>query len=338
MAAPTYLPEWAVEDVNLPSTGKANKQRPKESLRNTGWDKGQIPSAEEFNWTLNNYYLWMRYIINEALPTYLPITGTELDFTGNIQGNATWEGDKVTSINLKSDLDTSTPLNNPNTLVKRSVNGDIEVNNFTSYGDTSLEKTKISSVEIVSGIIDKTAIGKNTASTGKFTTIDVTGLSTLSNVDIDYGSIDGTTIGANTPSPTTVSYFTAKNDTLLQGGILSSGNNVWNGSNTFSSQLKLQSSNASQNGYTYLPNGIIMQWGWVASGDDSYIQVNLPTPFPNNCFSVSATPDYNQGVTGQGTLSAHAHIDSRSTIHVGVSSPTSSVPDILGIFWQAIGN
>lgn len=59
---PTYLPQWAVNDVNLPSTGQINKVRPREILRLVGWDAGQDPTAEEFNYQLNNIGNWIGYI------------------------------------------------------------------------------------------------------------------------------------------------------------------------------------------------------------------------------------------------------------------------------------
>lgn len=61
MAAPTYLPLWATEDTTLSATGNTNKVRPREILRTTGWDKGQIPTCEEWNWQLNNISQWVGY-------------------------------------------------------------------------------------------------------------------------------------------------------------------------------------------------------------------------------------------------------------------------------------
>ena len=360
MVAPSYLPEWALEDTTLPATGNSNKSRPKESLRNIGWDKGQIPSAEEFNWLFNNMYLWLTYF-SEEIKTFLPLTGTSLTFTGSITGKATWNGDKAISVNLVSDLDKATSADIPLTLVKRGSNGEIGVKNVVSdgtgsfagsvgahglssdngltvsSGTTSLQSTKITSVDIDGGTIDGTAIGSSSTSTGKFTDLSASGTTTLSTVDINGGTIDGTTIGASTAAPATVSTFTANNAVTLIGGVTSTGTNTFSGSNTFSSKLNLQSSNVASNGYTYLPNGVIMQWGWVASSDDSYIAVTLPLRFPNACFNVQATANYNTAITNDGTLSAHAYIDSTSTIHVAVSSPTSDVPNILGVYWTAIG-
>lgn len=52
---------------------------------------------------------------------------------------------------------------------------------------------------------------------------------------------------------------------------------------------------ASFNGYTYLPSGIIMQWGVAnqASTAAGNIAITFPITFPNNCFNVQITSQEN---------------------------------------------
>lgn len=69
MAKPTdpiYV--WAREDVNLPSTGLPNKSKPIDDLLDKGYDKGQKPAAEEFNYILNMSSGWIDWIVNEKFP------------------------------------------------------------------------------------------------------------------------------------------------------------------------------------------------------------------------------------------------------------------------------
>lgn len=105
MAKPIYYPDWANNDVLLPSTGKTNKVRPREIIRNTGWDKGQIPTAEELNWTLNNIGAWVHYFADEFMPsvpeTYLPKNGTTFELTGDLQGTVTWLGTDSATGNIQ---------------------------------------------------------------------------------------------------------------------------------------------------------------------------------------------------------------------------------------------
>jgi hypothetical protein len=54
-------------------------------------------------------------------------------------------------------------------------------------------------------------------------------------------------------------------------------------------QAALYSSSISTNGYTYLPNGLILQWATgVAStlNGEGTVVLNFPIPFPNACFIV----------------------------------------------------
>lgn len=105
MAKPTYYPDWATVDTTLPATNKANKVRPKETIRTIGWDKGQIPTAEEFNWQMNNYGQWIHYLVDEFIPTlpntYLPLTGTKVTFSGDLTGNITWNGTAAVNSNIQ---------------------------------------------------------------------------------------------------------------------------------------------------------------------------------------------------------------------------------------------
>lgn len=105
MAKPNYYPDWANNDVLLPSTGKTNKVRPREIIRNTGWDKGQIPTAEELNWTLNNIGAWVHYFADEFMPsvpeTYLPKNGTTFELTGDLQGTVSWLGTDSATGNIQ---------------------------------------------------------------------------------------------------------------------------------------------------------------------------------------------------------------------------------------------
>lgn len=64
---PDFYPIWASEDVNLPVSGNPNKSRPVEALRDVGYDLGQKPSAEEFNWMWNCINDWIVYFNEETI-------------------------------------------------------------------------------------------------------------------------------------------------------------------------------------------------------------------------------------------------------------------------------
>lgn len=69
MAAPTVPIEiWAYGDIVLPNTHELNKSRPIDDLWNKGWDMGEKPSCEEFNYVLNMVTAWAKYITGEQIP------------------------------------------------------------------------------------------------------------------------------------------------------------------------------------------------------------------------------------------------------------------------------
>lgn len=69
MAAPTVPIEiWAYGNVVLPNTHELNKQRPINDLWNKGWDMGEKPACEEFNYVLNMVTAWAKYITGEQIP------------------------------------------------------------------------------------------------------------------------------------------------------------------------------------------------------------------------------------------------------------------------------
>lgn len=69
MAAPTVPIEiWAYGNIVLPNTHELNKSRPIDDLWNKGWDMGEKPSCEEFNYVLNMVTAWAKYITGEQIP------------------------------------------------------------------------------------------------------------------------------------------------------------------------------------------------------------------------------------------------------------------------------
>jgi hypothetical protein len=122
-------------------------------------------------------------------------------------------------------------------------------------------------------------------------------------------------------------------DDLLDLGI-SDGTNgqvlTTNGSGTFTfvSIGQFSSSNTS-NGYVKLPNDIIFQWGFknITSQTGS---VTFPTSFPNNCWIVNLTSDYN-GSKFASTVTSKA----TTSFNYRVGDNWHSDNDF---YWFAIGN
>jgi hypothetical protein len=131
--------------------------------------------------------------------------------------------------------------------------------------------TSLYRVAMTGSLIDSTPIGSTTPSTGAFTTASASGGFT--------GDLTGnaSTATALHSAPTTCS------SPSVAKGVDVNGNCI---AQTFSHTL-------AGSGYTTLPDGLIVQWVISAdnpAGTRGAKSVSFPIAFPNNLFSVSASP------------------------------------------------
>lgn len=107
---------------------------------------------------------------------------------------------------------------------------------------------------------------------------------------------------------------TVAGDALITGGL------------TVQTSLLLGSFLAAQNGYTPLPNGLILQWGKVS---DDFAIYNFPIEFPNAAFALIG-----QQISGGGSSKVYVEIISKSQFKVFEGS---SATDGTEFYWFAIG-
>lgn len=311
MAQPTYYPDWATEDTTLPSTGQTNKVRPKNSLLTIGWDKGQIPSAEEFNWELNNLGQWIRYLNDEVIAglpnVYLPKIGTQLTFEGDISGTATWNGDAVTSVTLSSatlNSATSDPI--ANTLVKRDNSGNAD----------------FSQIRVVNSSNANLYLGESSAAyrcvLGYVASENYTSLS----------SLNGTPEGVNQSvslypdrieisKPRSASAQGNNNADLTRKDYVDSqiSSNISTLDSTLRSYIDSKSTASfADNGYWKDVNtGTIIQWGSITlptiAAPQTSGNVTFPITFPNAVYSITANAKVNQMNTSTGNISVLACVN-----------------------------
>lgn len=115
--------------------------------------------------------------------------------------------------------------------------------------------TKLTSVAIVNSTVDGTPIGGTTKAQGLFTDLEAATL-----------EVSGTATAPTPASP-------ADNSTNVATTAWVQG---------------LFARSLSGNGYTYLPGGLLLQWGSVSMGGGGDNPVTFPTPFPTACFQVLA--------------------------------------------------
>jgi hypothetical protein len=98
------------------------------------------------------------------------------------------------------------------------------------------------------------------------------------------------------------------------------------GSNTLN--LGSGSKSAAANGYTFLPNGLILQWGWVAANATAG-NITFPVAFPTAVFSY-------QAVSNSAVAANTVAIIAANTTTMNVRS--TSIAAASNSFWLAIGN
>ena len=107
---------------------------------------------------------------------------------------------------------------------------------------------------------------------------------------------------------------TVAGDVLITGGL------------TVQTSLLLGSFLAAQNGYTPLPNGLILQWGKVS---DDFAIYNFPIEFPNAAFALIG-----QQISGGGSSKVYVEIISKSQFKVFEGSSATAGTEF---YWFAIG-
>lgn len=90
------------------------------------------------------------------------------------------------------------------------------------------------------------------------------------------------------------------------------------------SDIVMGDSSVGTNGWTKLPNGLIIQWGSFSISTGS--TVTFPTPFTTACFGVQLT-------AGDGLGTVYSLTTTTFTWHDAVDTITSAKPT----FWFAIG-
>lgn len=121
-----------------------------------------------------------------------------------------------------------------------------------------------------------------------------------SNIPTYYSDFDSHNLRAAGGGTTLLSvnstYANVQSTNLTVGSslVVNSTSMSYNATNTFN----LGTASKTANGYTYLPNGLIVQWGRVVANSTS--SVTFPTAFPTACLSVE--------LTGNSTLYVGANV------------------------------
>lgn len=141
---------WANTDVNLPELAGPNKTKPIDDLINKGWDFTEKPTADEFNYILNNIGQWVNWTVTEietGTSSNIPDTLVRRDGSGNFSAG-------TITANLSGNASTSVKWQTARTLtLSGDVSGSVNIdgsNNVTL--ETSTDSIS-SSISILTGTI-----------------------------------------------------------------------------------------------------------------------------------------------------------------------------------------
>ena len=178
--------------------------------------------------------------------------------------------------------------------------------------------------------------------TGAYMVIDTEGGASSDTLDTINGGtagdrllLRGATSGRNIIISDNTGNIQTNNNTnfTLEPTHLDSAEFYYNGSNWIQTARRLDldfRNSKSTNGYTYLPNGIIFQWGVASNvGGNSTQVVTLPITYPNAIWTTQATA----GTTSDINEPVHSYSQTTSSITVRNSSSTT-----VNIYWFTIGN
>lgn len=291
---------WASQDYVLPNTGQRNKKRPIDDLWLKGYDKGQKPSVEHFNYLFNLLTDWVTYLkdITGGLEDrFLPLNGTTLVFGGDLTGTAQWAGDKTTSVDVQvvdnshghisANITDATSAATPNRVAIRDNNGGIAFAGVTSRPVAAGNESFYALVDV------------NGAYRGGLAFNPVVNRTTIWTQAADGtpgAGVDCYSTYVQISNPRTSNAQEAQGNSLVRfdylWGNLDNVNNSLAAINSRIDALKFSTLAAGNPSGWWRDDstGFIYQWTtgpYMGYGQEQFHTINFPIPFPNSCMSVN---------------------------------------------------
>lgn len=349
---PTDYPVWASDDTTLPSTGESNKEQPKTSLQTTGWDNGEIPTAEEFNWQLNNIDNWVEYFDSvtstNSLRYFTTDTGSANAYVVAVEPAITALVDEM-EINFKAlAANTGASTLNANSIGAKTIYNKFGAALTAGEIATGSQVTvKYNSTTDAFYLIDSTIALPTvpTASTGTSSTQTAStafvanGLALKAN--IASPTLTGTPAAptATTGTSTTQLATTAFVNNTLTAAQGESGSLIPN--------MSYFTSSLGTSGYQRLPGGFYIMWGTttiaVTVGNkevEGSASITFPTTFPNAAVSIQASVITEvAGGTCETCRPTALSTTGAGLRAMSVSSDSTNAPTAttVTVYWQAIG-
>lgn len=178
-------------------------------------------------------------------------------------------------------------------------------------------------------ILSKLNVGSNTSSLTSISTYSNSGYAIFGQSNTSYGGYFVSTSGPALSAGNTTTEFlkVSANGNVGVGNTTPASKLTVNGNASISSNtLMLGSYTSAANGYTYLPNGLKMAWGYVEA-NSSFGSAQFASAFTTNAYSVTATPN-NASATYQPAVTA---------VNNSIVSIRTSNAALTTIYYMAIG-
>lgn len=177
------------------------------------------------------------------------------------------------------------------------VSGNSTVNVVANSTTLQLTNFSVNSTSVTAGanvsVSGKLNVGSNTSSLTSISSYSNSGYGVFGQSNTSYGgyftSVSGPSLYAG--NTTTQFLLVAANGNIgISNTTPSSKLTITGNASISSNTLMLGSYTSAANGYTYLPNGLKMAWGYVEA-NSSFGSAQFASAFTTNAYSVTATPN-----------------------------------------------
>lgn len=281
MARPDEFPVVANTDTTLPAAGTDNKIQPTPTIQETGWDLGQQPAAQHFNWLFHKIYKWIEYF-------------------DSIMGTNFAKASESEAVAGNNDEKWMSPLK-----TKQHVDARIPVNASEAQDDT--DSVSLMTPEATQWVFEKYGISYTSLKPGGTNPNALTNRGDYYLEDNGSGNLVNIPIvgGVAAVNEKVVLRVVRNGTNILQECIFLSHPNAnavglcyrrtsttsgssWSSwevdADAYVNALGVQKAST---GYTYMPGGTILQWGESFLSGETV--VTFPVPFPNAAFSATVT-------------------------------------------------
>lgn len=336
MARPDEFPVVANTDTTLPAAGTDNKIQPTPTIQETGWDLGQQPAAQHFNWLFHKIYKWIEYFDS--------IMGTNFAKASKAEAESGVNDEKwMSPLKTKQHVDARIPVDasgaQDDTDSESLMTPEATQWVFDKYGISSESLITLSpsgGVVNVDSVVERGDYLVLATSTNPMTTRppllpNAAAQQGLLRVRRDGNRVMQEFIAWNFADPSYEGYTARRYASYAPNPLWGDWKSSAEVEATFTDQQSL-----APTGYQKLPGGVIIQWGSTMIGDDARKDITLPIEMPTTGLSVVASSARDTTVANHGQTLISASFIDNGTIRISQASVGNYGSFMVN--WIAIGH